>query len=274
MDRTEAVEGAGEILKSLNPTAIGVLLFVIDDIIDKQVEMAEKLDCTSAPVSLSLQSMSELSTPLVRRNRQYHITQIGRTTITRVDQMMLELDIDLCDVDWSSDDDKAEVGSALQPLHNSRSMMPFYVLDSISGQIDIDNTSSSTTVDDILSDVRELKAEKGEGATRRQIKHAIDRFEEAECVAVDANIITIKTKGIEQARLFDQLVDFLTDGRESSTSTTDQKGGKGATLQFPAQITVGELSDRVQQLEDRYGRDEVLEVRWSLSQKVKAPNEN
>lgn len=48
------IANSGKIIQSLSASTIGVLLFSIDDRIKYQNEIAERLDCTPAPVTTSL----------------------------------------------------------------------------------------------------------------------------------------------------------------------------------------------------------------------------
>lgn len=269
---TKTIEEVGEILKSLNPTSIAVLLFVMDDTIEKQVDMAAKLSCTSAPVSLSLQSLSQKSNPLVTKNRTYQITRTGQEVVARLDEMMLDLNINLCDIDWSSGTDKEEVDKVLRPLHNSRSMLPFHVLDSINDHTGSGGNAQIIAVDDIVDDVRERTVGNEGSVSRRQVLHAINRFETDGAIDMDSNRVTVREKGNQQAWLYNRLFDFLSDDgtKEMNIPVSAQEGTDEKSFQIPSRITIGELSDHVQRLEEQYGRDEVLELHWSLKKSVPA----
>ncbi len=264
----DQVESIGGILKSLNPTSVAILLFTLDETVDTQTEMAERLDYTTAPVSISFKMLSELPLPLVENNREYQITAIGEATVNLIDKYLLELDIDLCDVDWSDESDKEEIDTALRPLHNSRSMIPFHVLNAF--RKGIGPSDSNISIDDVLSYVQSVRSETGEGITRRQIKHALTRFEDENSIIIDGDTVSITKKGAEQTSLMDMMLDFLYSS-EDHLSTPDTEIQSNGSLEIPARMTISQLSNHIQELEENYGGDSVLELRWPIESVNKAP---
>lgn len=226
------VEG-GEMLKRLTPSRLATLLFISDDEIETQTEMADILDISTSTITTHLQKLENLPVSLAVRQQQYEITRAGEEVIGLLVRMFNRLEENLHDVDWGDAADRDHIGKLLAPLHKFRSIAPFLVLYSIGyhstveGRIGIFAPSQSVRVKDVVADVRSWQEERGETATRKQVRSILSRFEDFGVVEIDGEEVTLEEKGEEQAKLLEQLIELIEDSRateagESPPSSTQQ----------------------------------------------------
>lgn len=217
---------AGEILQKLTPARLATLLFVTDDEIETQTEMADSLDISSSTITTYLQTFANLPVPLTVRGNQYTITSAGDTVIGFLARMTNRLGVDLRDIDWEDETNREQIGELLAPIHTTQTIVPFFILYSIGqrstveGRIGIFAPSQSVRVKDIVSDVDYWQEERGKTATRKQVRSILGRFEDFEGIEIDGKEVMLKDKGKEQAKLLEQLIELIEDSQATEASET------------------------------------------------------
>lgn len=269
------IKRSGTIIQSLNATSIGVLLFTIDDRITYQTEMSERLDCTPAPITTTLQTLEELEIPFVEKQRQYEITPAGGTAIGIIDECMLKFGIDLCEVDWSNDDEKEHITNTLKPLCNSRSMRPFFVLDVL-----YTNDNDDITIDGIVTTIQDTTD--NNPISRRHVKRTLERFEINDCVEISDESITLTEHGSNQGHMLQEFIYFSTmQGNESINPSIDEPEENlnpipteiipaykscddtvQCAMTFPQTTTVDSFYKQVKSLWEKHDTDEELKLVW------------
>lgn len=220
---------AGEILRKLTPSRLATLLFVMDDDIETQTEMADILNLSSSTITTDLQTLANLPLSLVQKSgTQYSITSDGKQVIGYFDRAIGRLggNLDLDNVNWVTDTE--EIEDRLDPLHNSRSSMPFFVLESVSERSDLSDTQN-VRVTDIVADVDHWQQERGKSATRKRVRWMLGRFEEAGAIDINDQV-TLEEKGQEHAKLLGQLIELLED-EQADTSTESPTSSLSPTQQ-------------------------------------------
>lgn len=217
---------AGKILQRLKPPRLAVLLFITNDEIETQTEMADILDVSSSTITTHLQKLENLPVSLTEKRRTYKITPAGDTVLGYYAQMLNRLGKNLRTVNWDNETDRDQIGELLAPLHNSRTIVPFLVLASIArhstveGRIGIFAQPQPVNVKDIIADVKEWQEERGETATRKQVRWLLGRFEEAGTISFDdgKNEVRLEDDGKEHAKLLEQVIELIEDHRKESES--------------------------------------------------------
>lgn len=242
--RLELLPEVSEILQKLSPSRFATLLFLTDDTIETQAEMAGILGISPSTVSTYLRSLEDLPLSLTKRGRQYKITSAGDTVIELFNSMFSHLNEDLSAIDWGDKDDKERIGELLSPLHTSRSIVPYFVLYSIGhrsaveGRLDRFVTPRPVPIEDVIDDVKTWQEQRGKSSTRKQIRGAINRSEEYGTIEIDDRTIKLEDKGEEQVRLLDQLIDLLEEDSPAESSEDTSSTSSPSTQQ-----SMGILSD-------------------------------
>lgn len=226
---TNVLVEAGEIYRTLYPTALASLLLVAEDEQYKQAEIADQIGCADSTVSKARQSLSKLPLPLLEKGtQQYSVTEEGRAVITLIDEMAERQDVPFRSVDWSNDDEKADVAELLGPLYDSVSTTPVFILDALgeySNKDELLGTPSTVPIQNIVRDVDARREDRGESATTEQVRTMLRRFADADTVIFDgSDDCRLTDEGREQARLLDQLAQLIEKSNES-----DVTGGDGDT---------------------------------------------
>lgn len=211
---TNVLVEAGEIYQTLYPTALASLLLVAEDKQYKQAEMADQIGCADSTVSKARQSLSKLPLPLLEKGtQQYSVTEEGRAVITLIDEMADRQDVPFRSVDWSNDDEKADVAELLGPLYDSVSTTPVFILDALgeySNKDELLGTPSTVPIQNVVRDVDARREERGESATTEQVRTMLRRFADAGTVIFDgSDDCRLTDEGREQARLLDQLAQLI-----------------------------------------------------------------
>jgi biotin operon repressor len=221
---------ASEILRAVNPPTIATLLFLVDDTVYTQKEIADGIGYSRTTVSQSQQSLEALPLSLAtKQGSRYKITSDGETILGYYIGMARQLDVDLDTVDWQSDNAHEQVKTVLTPLYDSRSTMPFFVLESIGtravgGQITRLATPQRVSIEDVIQDVTVRQRERDERATSKQIRQVVRRFNDRGAVEFDGDYIDLKEKGQEHAYLLEQVVQLIEDQASPATDETEGSG--------------------------------------------------
>jgi hypothetical protein len=234
---------AGEILQKLKPPRLATLLFVTDDEIETQLQMANILDVSSSTITTHLQKLENLPISLVIRGQEYNITPAGDTVLGYFALMMNRLGENLRDIDWADESDRERIGDLLSPLHNSRTIVPFFVLASIGqrstveGRIGVFAPSQPVKVKDIVSDVKHWQEERGETATKKQVRWLLGRFEEAGTIKFtdeDETEVKLEEEGIEHAKLLEQVIELIEDDRKDSEESSRETSSSFTQQDIPS----------------------------------------
>jgi biotin operon repressor/Fe2+ or Zn2+ uptake regulation protein len=231
---TQALSKAADVLRSLNPSTVGSLLFLIDEKDYEQGEVADKIGYSRSSVSKAYKSLNESLLQLaIKRGNTYEITSAGKTFTGYLNGMAERLGVDLHSLDWQSKDAHGKVASLLAPLCDSRDSLPFFVFDSIATrsavgeQVNRHNlrTPQQVRVEAVVEDVDVRQQERGEHVTPAQIRKILHRFEEQGAVKISDNRIQLAEKGKEHALLLNQVVQLIE--KQAHTPTDEEKGENG-----------------------------------------------
>lgn len=220
----DVIVEAAEILQKLTPPRLATLLFLTDDSIETQTEMADILDVSTSTITTYLQTLENLSLSLTKRGRQYKITSAGDSVIELFNSMLGYLDEDLSAIDWGDEDDKEQIGELLSPLHTSRSIVPYFVLYSIGHRSAVEErldrfvTPKPVPIEDVVDDVKKRQEQRGKSSTRKQIRGAINRSKEYGTIEVDDETIKLEDKGQEHICLLYRLIDLLEEDASAESS--------------------------------------------------------
>jgi Mn-dependent DtxR family transcriptional regulator len=229
-DSTQALSKAADVLRSLNPSTVGSLLFLIDDEDYGQGEVADKIGYSRSSVSKAYKSLDESFLQLAtKRGNTYEITSAGKTFIGHLSEMAERLGVDLHSLDWQSEHTHEKVASLLAPLCDSRDLLPFFVFNSIvtrsavGEQINRQNLRppQQVRVEVVMEDVDVRQQERGEHVTSTQIRKILHRFEEQGTIGIsDNNRILLAEKGKEHALLLNHVVQLI---EEQAHARTDEE---------------------------------------------------
>lgn len=228
---TQLIVEAGEILQNLTPPRIATLLFGSADEIDTQAEIADIIGCSPSTISTYYQKLEDLPLSLAAKERtHYSVTESGEDVLDLLDEMLDHLNVDLTTLDWD-DDASEQIGDCLAPLHGSRNAVPFFVLHSlgtrstVGDRIDRHGTPQSVRIKDIVADVNSRQQDRGETATRKQIRWMLGRFEDFGGLEFDGKeAVKLIDQGQEQAVLLENLLQLLEDdSADSSEETTSSQ---------------------------------------------------
>lgn len=224
---------ASEILRAVNPPTIATLLFLVDDTVYTQKEIADGIGYSRTTVSQSQRSLETLPLSLAtKQGSRYKITSAGKSVLGYYTGMARQLDLDLDAVGWQSDETHEQVKTVLTPLYDSRSTMPFFVLESIGAravgeQINRLATPQRVSIEDVIEDVTARQRERDERVTSKQIRQVVRRFDNRDAVEFDGDYIVLKEKGQEHAYLLEQVVQLIED---QASTTRDEREESAATV--------------------------------------------
>ncbi len=227
---TPVIVATGEILRTLTPPVLASLLVTYDSTTEDQAEIAAAIGRTQSTVSSYIRSLASLPAPLVaKRGSRYIVTDAGESIIGLISGMMDRLGRDLHAVEWQKEADKEAVAAMLTPLHDSRSTLPFFLLDSLYERSDLDGligTPQPVWIDDVVSDIDTRQQERGESATTKQVRQAVQRFNETGVLSFDGSQIELTEKGQEHARLFHEITQLLLEQDEINVSDEAEVGAQ------------------------------------------------
>lgn len=305
---TELISGAGVVLRALSPPKIATLMFIQEGV-NTQREMAERLDRTPPAVSNYVEELEELPVPLVRKDGSDRwITSEGEEIISLITRLTNNLGtLDLRNVEWKSaslSNLLDDLERYLDPLHTFRDIVAFHVLYAVGSR------SSSWFLDDretvLFSDVVSDVKEWDDSATKKQIRARITKFDASNTIEIDGQQINLTDKGFEQCQLLDQVMQTLVtaDANQEShlesasvtirpdpsldlpdddgTVVRVDTGNETLTaaycadkpvLHLPSTLNVGELIDAATDLGHDLDRDTELELKWMLTREECPQNE-
>ncbi len=261
---TQRLVEAGEILRTLSPPTFASLHLVIDYEVSTQAEMADIIGCVRPSVSKYLQSLENLPVALVQKQgHDYSVTSAGERVFGLIDSMLHRLGIDLRSIDWGDDEEQDGVAEILTPLYDSRSTLPFLVLESIrdlSGLDDVLGTPQPVKVADVVDDVSLRRQDIGKNVGPKQIRQTLQRFENKKEISFDGSQIRFLQKGQEHALLMHEIVVFLNE-RTNDVEQIDSKreSESNSSLKHPPSTTGAtqtELIDTPDSLANQFRSDD------------------
>lgn len=196
----------GEILRTVTPNTLGSLVLVSNGTATTQTEIARTIDRDQSTVSTYFQSLTIETADLSlveRPNQWYAVTEIGEEVIDLVTDVS---DIDVATIDWGSAAEKEQVGTLLAPLNKSRSVTPFFVLNSLRNR---SSAPRPVSIDDVVRDVENRVQEMGETTSKKQTGQIIERFSTQNVVAIDGDHLSLTQKGKTNAQLLHQLAKIV-----------------------------------------------------------------
>lgn len=236
-----------QILRTISPNKLGSLVLISNGAATTQTEIADAINRDQSTVSTYFQSLTvenaELS--LVERPNQYYsVTETGEEVI----ELVINLSgIDLATIDWGSAVDKEQIGTFLSPLYTSRSVAPFFLLDSLrtrSGIASLQGTSRPVSIANVVRDVENRVHEMDETTSKKQIDQIVDRFATQNAITLDDDRLTLTKMGIKNVHLLHQLAKIV--DRQVTSDTNAER----------ASIDLAEVADRMR-------RDRIATA-WSL----------
>lgn len=302
--QTQHIVKAGEILQTLKPSVIGTLQFVRNDTFETQAEIATALDCSSSTVTTYLQSLANIPLPLVtKQGTQYSVTDAGNSVIDLLDRMLRGFDVRLNSIDWETSEEQEQLETLLEPLHNSRSAIPFFLIDAIGSHRSGDD-APDLPVGPIVADVKAREEDRGQSTTRKQVRWTLGRFDDADVIDLEDNAgeFSVTEKGCEHVWLLNQFTELVAD--RTTGSIVEPSGGARSVsdashgipdmhpperqqidtdqtitptyclgfeddlpdpvMPLPPTTTVDDLLEQLQDIKREQGGDTALELHWAL----------
>jgi hypothetical protein len=234
---------SAQILRTVTPNTLGSLVLVSNGTATTQTAIADTINRDQSTVSTYFQSLTIETADLAlieRPNQCYSVTETGEAVIELVADLS---DIDVASIDWGSAAEKEQIGTLLAPLYTSRSVAPFFVLNSLRNR---SGTPRSVSIDDVVRDVENRVQEMDETTSKKRIDQIIERFVSQNAITIDDDCLTLRKKGKKDAHLLHQLAPIVD---RQVTSNTD---GSGAS----SSIDLSKVADQMR-------RDRIATA-WSL----------
>lgn len=213
---TDILIKVGEILRTLNPSLLGALKVASEDETLTQAEIADIIGRSSPTISTYFQSLQSVSLTAKRSQRNI-VTDTGSKVVDLVGNMLSQLDRSLDTIDWKDEADIEYLSEKLSPLHDSRSMGPFFLLDSLYERSDIHGhvgTPQPVWVDEAISDVKTREEDRDEKTSTRLVRETIRRFDDTGVISFDGTQLKLTDKGHQQALLVNELAQYLKEDEE------------------------------------------------------------
>lgn len=213
----------GQILRTVTPNTLGSLVLVSNGTATTQTEIAAAINRDQSTVSTYFQSLTLETADLSlveRPTRYYSVTEIGEEVIELVTDLT---EVDLTTIDWGSAAEKEQIGTLLSPLYKSRSVAPFFVLNSLrtrSGIAGLRGSPRPVSIDDVVRDVKNRVQEMGESTSKKRIDQVVDRFASQTAITIDDDHLTLTQKGKKNAQLLHHLAEIV-----DRNVTSDNNGG-------------------------------------------------
>ncbi|WP_330630347.1 hypothetical protein [Halocatena halophila] len=291
---------AANLLQSLNPSKVGLLLVICDDEVQTQGELSDLIGRNQSTISSYIQSLSSLSPPLVAKGRYYMITGTGGKVISLINDVARRSGVDLRTLDWSSRSSRSTIDDLLTPLHDSQIDRPIFVLEALGNRSGIDGPIGSPEAvrfANIVRDVEQRLDDMGKSVTKEEIRRTVkNRFEAVGVVRLEDDLIHLTDKGHQLAWLLSELVHHIEEENSSenemereevlstdpprsnqkdvikdATAASDHvmpvyapETGEGPILPLNEKTSINELRTSLDQAAKKYGEDVGLELVWMI----------
>lgn len=244
---------SGQMLRTVTPHTFGSLVLVSNGTATTQTEIARAIDRDQSTVSTYFQSLSIENADLTlveRPNQYYTVTETGEEVIDLVTDLS---GIDVATIDWGSTADKEQIGTLLAPLHKSRSVTPFFVLNSLrirSSIAGLDGDLRPVSIDNVVHDVENRVQEMGETISKKQIDQIVERFDAQNAIRIDdgEDQLALTQKGQTNATLLHRLAKIV------DRQVTNDSDGGGTSAAHSIDLT---------DVADQMRRDRIATA-WSL----------
>jgi DNA-binding MarR family transcriptional regulator len=209
---TPLLDTTGEVLQRVTPTSLASLVLLDSGTATTQTEIADVINRDQSTVSSSFQSLKfdNLDVALVEKSGRTHtLTNLGEEIVdivTDARQLGAELDT----VDWGSESDKDRIAARLAPLHGSRSIVPFLLLDSVASRSEIGDSRDAPQLvdsDDVARDVKNRLEKTDRTTSKQKLRQITDRFVEQNTITFDEGSLLLTEKGQRHADLLDQVAE-------------------------------------------------------------------
>lgn len=212
---TSVLVTSARVLRSLSPDTIAALSLVESGEATTQTDIAAAIGRDQSTVSTYFQSLeiepSDIS--LVEKHGQrYESTDAGKEVLEATEAMLYDLGIDLTSTDWSSASEKGQIEDSLAPLHKSRSVSPFFVLNSLATRSAAETLQSdplSVSFDKLIGDVKSRLQEIDKTTSKRQVRQIINRFVDSDEVRVTDEQLTLTEKGVHHSELQNTVAEIV-----------------------------------------------------------------
>lgn len=224
---TPLLDTTGEILQRVTPTSLASMVLLDRGIATTQTEIADVLNRDQSTVSSSFQSLKldNLDIALIEKSGRTHtLTNLGEEIVdivTDARQLGAELDT----IDWGSESDKDRIAARLAPLHGSRSIVPFLLLDSLASRSEIGGSRDapqSVDPDKVARDVKNRLEKIGRSTSKQQLRQLTDRFAERNAITFEDGGLLLTEKGQRHADLLNQVAEAV--GKRIEPDQADSSG--------------------------------------------------
>ena len=233
---TPVLVTTAEVLRTVTPTTFALLALVDSNNVTTQTEIAEAINRDQSTVSDGFRSLTmetaDADISLVEKSgHRYVITNVGRQVREFVVDTLRQLGAELDAIDWKSESDKDQIRDHLAPLNGSKSVEPFFLLDSLATRSEIgehQNNSRSVDAKNVTEDVEKRLQKIGETTTKRQLWQIVDRFVETDAIASADGQLALTKKGRRHADLLNQVAEVvskrseITQNDSSDSPTVDE----------------------------------------------------
>ncbi|SIR97733.1 hypothetical protein SAMN05421858_4914 [Haladaptatus litoreus] len=232
---TPVLTTAGKILRTVTPTTLPALVLIDTGAATTQTEIAAAINRDQSTISSHFQSLALETADVAlieHSDHGYRLTDTGSEILDRAVKTLQELGIELDTIDWTSATDKAQIKACLVPLSGSRSVAPFFLLDSVAARSAPGghrSESQSAKVETVTRDVENRLQTMGKTTSNRQIRQIIDRFTDHNALRCEDDHLILTEKGLQHANLLHQVTEIVANrvvteqsGTYASTDSVDE----------------------------------------------------
>lgn len=215
----------GNVLRAITPTTVASLVLLDTGTATTQTEIADTINRDQSTVSSCLQSLKIDNAPvsLVEKSgHSYTLTDVGKEVLDLVTDTRY-LGFELQTVEWGSEPDKERIAAQLAPLHGSRSVIPFLLLDSLASRSEFGgprDTSQGVTLDKIALDVNNRLQKINRTTSKQQLRQIAARFVERNAITSDDGRLCLTEKGQRHAELQNRVAMTVSNRTETSENDT------------------------------------------------------
>lgn len=218
-----------QVLRALTPTSVASLVLLERGRATTQTAIADAVGRDQSTISSCFQTLrlDESSVSLVKKaSSSYTVTPFGERILDYVTDSQY-LGLELSSVELGTEAGKERIASQLAPLHGSRSVIPFLLLNAVAARQELGSTRTSQTVPlaKVSLDVDNRLQKLNRTTSRRKLRQITERFEDRGAITEDGDHIRLTEKGHRQAELLHRVAEVVStqtpsDQTEQSDSPT------------------------------------------------------
>lgn len=218
---TPILVAASEVLRAITPTTLASLVLLDNGTATTQTEIADAINRDQSTVSSCFQSLKieHVDVSLVEKSgRSYELSDLGKIVVDLVTDTR-QLGTELDTVDWGSESDKEQIVARLTPLHGSRSVVPFLLLDSLASRSEMGGSPDAlqaVKLDKIALDVENRLQKIDRTTSKQKLRQITERFVERNAVTSDDGRLSLTEKGQRQAELLNKVAEAVSKRTETS----------------------------------------------------------